>query len=90
MISLRPANNGATSELDIRGMRVHEALERLDGYLDQAIAQGAARVTIVHGKGNGGAASGRVAPLGGALGGGRFRLRPRERGGDGATEVELA
>ena len=90
VISLRPANNGATSELDIRGMRVHEALERLDGYLDQALAQGAARVTIIHGKGTGALRQGVWRHLAGHSAAAGFDFAPRERGGDGATEVELA
>ena len=90
MISLRPANDGATSELDIRGMHVHESLERLDGYLDQSLAGGAARVTIVHGKGTGALRQGVWRHLAGHSAVAGFDFAPRERGGDGATEVELA
>ncbi len=39
--------------LDIRGMRVDEALERLIAYMDDALMVGAGEVTILHGTGTG-------------------------------------
>ncbi len=78
------------SELDIRGMRLHEALERLDAYLDSALAHGVERVRIVHGKGTGALRQGVWHHLAGHPNGAAFDFAPPERGGDGATEVELA
>ena len=40
-------------ELDLRGERAHEALERLERFLDQAALGGLGQVRIVHGKGTG-------------------------------------
>lgn len=41
------------TELDLRGMRVDEALEAVDKYLDDAVLSGIPRARIVHGKGTG-------------------------------------
>lgn len=38
---------------DIRGMRVHEALQKIEEFLDAAIVSGLLSVTIIHGKGTG-------------------------------------
>ena len=51
-------NRGAKSasvsiELDLRGERVEEALQRLDGFLDSAVLGNAPWVRIIHGKGTG-------------------------------------
>ncbi|MBX3062085.1 MAG: endonuclease MutS2 [Anaerolineae bacterium] len=40
-------------ELDLRGERVEEALERIEGYLDAAYMAGLPFVRIIHGKGTG-------------------------------------
>ncbi|MDH3944134.1 MAG: endonuclease MutS2, partial [Anaerolineae bacterium] len=40
-------------ELSIRGLRVDEAMDELDGYLDQAYLAGMPYVRIIHGKGTG-------------------------------------
>jgi len=41
------------TELDLRGMRVDEALEAVDKYLDDAVLSGLPRARIIHGKGTG-------------------------------------
>ena len=79
-----------TAELHVRGMRVEEALDKVEGFLDQALRDGLSSVRIVHGRGTG------------AL---RMAVRellerhatvrsfgPEEQGGggDGVTLVELA
>ncbi|MEX2430723.1 MAG: endonuclease MutS2 [Dehalococcoidia bacterium] len=81
---------GIEQELDLRGMRLHEALERLDDFLDQALAQGAATVRIVHGKGTGVLRQGVWRHLATHSSAASFDFAPRERGGDGATELDLA
>lgn len=42
-----------TTELDLRGKHVEEALPELDRYLDQALLNGYQSVSIIHGKGTG-------------------------------------
>ena len=50
----QPASGvGLSGEVNLRGLRVDEALERLDAYLDSALASGLSQVRIVHGKGTG-------------------------------------
>lgn len=44
---------GISLELDIRGETVEDALPRIDKYLDDAVVNRMARVSIVHGKGTG-------------------------------------
>lgn len=42
-----------TTEVDLRGLMVEEALDKLDKYLDDAILGGIPQVRIIHGKGTG-------------------------------------
>jgi DNA mismatch repair protein MutS2 len=72
-------------EVDLRGMRVDECLDRLSSALDEAAASGEAKVLAVHGLGTGALRSAvrdflRQSPL-------VIRAAPaaREEGGDGAT-----
>lgn len=46
-------DSGARTELDIRGYRVAEGLDELDGFLDAALAAGLTQVSILHGTGTG-------------------------------------
>ncbi len=91
-VKLAPGRAGtlASGEIDLRGLRLHEALERLDDYLDTALAQGMAQVRIVHGKGTGVLRQGVWRHLANHDAASEFDFAPRERGGDGATEVTLA
>jgi DNA mismatch repair protein MutS2 len=41
------------TELDLRGMRVDEALDAVDKYLDDAVLSGLPRARIIHGRGTG-------------------------------------
>ena len=41
------------SEIDVRGMRADEAIERVASFVDEAVICEANRVSILHGKGNG-------------------------------------
>jgi DNA mismatch repair protein MutS2 len=77
-------------ELDLRGLRADEALFRLEEFLDKAVRDGLSSVRIIHGRGTG--ALRQVVrehlprhPLARS-----FAPESRERGGDGATLVELA
>lgn len=94
----RPPRSGVTVplsapppgiELDVRGERAGEAVERLDAYLDSALAHGLTHVRIVHGKGTGALRNAMWRRLADGSVVASYAFAPRERGGDGATEVEL-
>lgn len=51
--SLPPARIGGLVEVDLRGLRVEEALERLDVALDLAAAEGRDEMRVIHGIGTG-------------------------------------
>ncbi len=79
----------ALLELDIRGLRVHEALEALERQIDDALAEGLGRFSVIHGTGSGalqqavkGYLRDRSEVKGSAF------ARPEE-GGFGKTNVEL-
>ncbi len=40
-------------EINVRGMRVEEALEEVDRFVDRAVVHGAAQVKVIHGIGTG-------------------------------------
>ncbi len=80
---------GGTSECDLRGLRVDEALDRLGELIDRAAADGRDAVRVVHGHGSGAlrravrdqlAASPLVADL---------RAGGNDEGGEGATIATL-
>jgi DNA mismatch repair protein MutS2 len=52
-VSSAPGEAGATGELNVIGMRVEEATERLDKYLDQAALANQTRIRVIHGHGTG-------------------------------------
>lgn len=49
----RPLKLDAPTQLDVRGMRVQEALRRLEQALNDAVLGGIGRLTVVHGTGSG-------------------------------------
>ncbi|MCI0877617.1 MAG: endonuclease MutS2 [Chloroflexi bacterium] len=49
----RPARRQTNTEIDLRGLRVDEALERVEGLLNNASLDGVDTVRIIHGKGTG-------------------------------------
>ena len=49
----RAPRKGTSSELDLRGLRVDEALGRVEVALNDAVLDGAGSVRIIHGKGTG-------------------------------------
>lgn len=49
----RPARRPASTEISVRGHRVEEALDKVEGLLNDASLDGVSRVRIIHGKGTG-------------------------------------
>ena len=85
----RKERNGPPAELDIRGSRVEEAIDKLDKYLDTMFNAGIERARVIHGKGTGALRSATrerlsVSPYVKDF----FQAEDRE-GGDGATIVIL-
>lgn len=79
-----------TSELDIRGMRAEESVAQLEQFLDKAVRDGFSSVRIIHGKGKGVLRNAVREHLNRHPLARSFEAEARERGGDGATIVQLA
>jgi len=77
-------------ELDLRGLRVEEALGRVDKHLDAAFLAGLPFVRIVHGKGTGALRRAVRQALNGHPLVASFRPGEQGEGGDGVTVVYLA
>ena len=78
-----------TQELDLRGFRAEDALFSVEGFLDKAMRDGLSSVRIIHGKGTGALRRAirellEEHPLVKS-----FAPEPPEKGGDGATNVDL-
>ena len=52
-INLISSTNIQNIEIDIRGIRVSEAQDKLEVFLDQSLREGLTQVRIIHGKGSG-------------------------------------
>jgi DNA mismatch repair protein MutS2 len=76
-------------QLDLRGLRRDEALERLQGYLEEAALAGLSQARIVHGKGTGAIRQAVRDALRTSDYVARFQPEPDSAGGDGATLVWL-
>ncbi len=79
----------AKPELDVRGLRVDEALMRLEDYLDSAVRDGLEKVRIIHGRGTGALRNSVRDHLQRHPSVDGYGPEPREHGGNGATYVEL-
>ena len=79
-----------TTTLDLRGQRAEAALARLERFLDAAVLNGVARVSILHGKGTGRLADAVRKVLGEDRRVTAFCFAPLEQGGAGITEVTLS
>jgi DNA mismatch repair protein MutS2 len=78
------------TQLDLRGLRVDEAMETLDRYLNDAYLGGLRMVRIVHGKGTGAVRAAVREQLSRHALVSRFQPADQREGGEGATEVTLA
>ncbi len=76
-------------QLDLRGLRRDEALERLEQYLEDASLIGLSEARIVHGKGTGAIRQAVRETLRRSQQVARFAPEPDASGGDGATQVWL-
>lgn len=79
----------ATTDLDLRGMTVEEALLEVDRFLDNAVLCGLERVTLIHGKGTGALRAAVQQHLRGHKQVRGFRLGTYGEGETGVTVVEL-
>ncbi|MFQ3536851.1 MAG: endonuclease MutS2 [Aggregatilineales bacterium] len=76
-------------ELDLRGARVEESLERVEEYLDAAYLAGLPFVRIIHGKGTGALRKAIRQALEGHPLVSRYQRGDESEGGDGVTVVNL-
>lgn len=76
-------------ELDLRGLTVAEALEKVEKYLDEALLAGAPSVRLIHGKGTGALRKAIQEYLDGNAHVRGYRLGDPNEGGAGVTIVEL-
>lgn len=86
-VSVGSAAGTVASELNLIGLRVEEALERVEGYLDQALVAQVSSVRIVHGHGTGRLRRGVREYLKKYAAISSFRPGKSNEGGDGATVV---
>lgn len=73
------------TQLDLRGHRYEEAIQKLDSYLDSALLAGYPQVTIIHGKGTGAIRQGVIDTLKKHPQVKTFEFAPPSSGGNGAT-----
>ncbi|HLN63121.1 MAG TPA: endonuclease MutS2 [Symbiobacteriaceae bacterium] len=79
-----------SSEVDLRGLMVEEALDKVDKYLDDAVLAGAPMVRIIHGKGTGALRKAVQDLLKTDRRVESFRLGGVGEGGDGVTVAKIA
>lgn len=89
-VSAPPIQGEGLSRVDLRGLRVDEALPRVDEALDRAARSGTPTLEIVHGLGTGALRRAVRRHLGGVPYALRVEDAGPERGGDGVTLAHLA
>ena len=80
---------GPENTLDLRGLRLHEALERLDPFFDLCVMKHISPVLLIHGHGTGRLKSGLRERLSDNLYVEAFRPGDPREGGDGVTVAAL-
>jgi DNA mismatch repair protein MutS2 len=88
-ITLPSTQESPGVELDIRGHRVDEGLDKLDRYLEKAYLAGLPFVRIIHGKGTGRLRESVRQELGGNPHVARFESGGQAEGGEGVTVAHL-
>jgi DNA mismatch repair protein MutS2 len=89
-VQIDRSGGGSLPELNLLGMRVHEALPRLEEFLDRAVLGRQTTVRIVHGLGTGALRRAVREFLSDSPYCASFTEASRAEGGGGATVVELA
>jgi len=79
----------ASPSIDVRGERVDDARQRVQYFLDDAVAAGLDTVEILHGKGTGALRTALHEMLAERPDISDFRKAPVEEGGAGVTKVDL-
>jgi DNA mismatch repair protein MutS2 len=79
----------ASYKLDLRGMHLEEARDALERFLDRALLSGLNQIQIIHGKGTGALQKMTHDVLKSTPGIRKFNFENFDRGGTGATIVEL-
>ncbi|MGR3742080.1 endonuclease MutS2 [Companilactobacillus sp. DQM5] len=87
--TVKRTTKATSGQLDLRGLRYDEAMEKLDKYIDQSLLQGYGQVTIVHGRGTGAIRNGVIDYLKSHRQVKHFEFAPASAGGSGATIVEF-
>lgn len=83
----RTSGAGVSTEIDVRGERVEEAINKVDQYLDQALLANYPTVTIIHGMGTGAVRKGVHNYLKKHSQVKEYKDAPANQGGSGATIV---
>ncbi|EJH7618814.1 TPA: endonuclease MutS2 [Listeria monocytogenes] len=87
--SVHSSSSPAKSELDLRGERYEDALQKVDKYLDEALLAGYPQVAIIHGKGTGALRTGVTEYLKNHRMVKSIRFGAAAEGGNGVTIVEF-
>jgi len=88
-VTAQPGEGGGADELNVIGMTVEEATERLDKFLDDAVLANRSQVRIIHGHGTGALRKGIGTFLASHPLVERHSFETEERGGKAITVVEL-
>jgi DNA mismatch repair protein MutS2 len=88
-VKAAPGEGTVSSEINLIGMRVEQAIERVDKFLDEAVLANQQRVRIIHGHGTGALRKGLAEFLKTHPSVESFEFETEERGGKAITVVEL-
>jgi DNA mismatch repair protein MutS2 len=83
------ASKHITTEIDVRGQNIEEAILEIDLYIDQAVMANLNKVRIIHGKGTGALRKGLHDHFKKHKQIKHFEFAAYNEGGNGATEIEL-
>ncbi|MBZ5528885.1 MAG: Smr/MutS family protein [Acidobacteriia bacterium] len=88
-VTAAPGEGSVSNEINLIGMRVEQAIERVDKFLDEAVIANQQRVRIIHGHGTGALRKGLAEFLKTHPSVESFEFEVEERGGKAVTVVEL-